>query len=36
MQLMQYKKVLAMKEYENSYQDAKKYLQQPYKPNSNL
>jgi tetratricopeptide (TPR) repeat protein len=27
----QYKKVLAMKEYENSYQDAKKYLQQPYK-----
>ena len=29
----QYKKVLAMKEYENSYQDAKKYLQQPYKRN---
>jgi tetratricopeptide (TPR) repeat protein len=26
----QYKKVLTMKEYENSYQDAKKYLQQPY------
>jgi tetratricopeptide (TPR) repeat protein len=28
--IQQYKKVLAMKEYENSYQDAKKYLQQPY------
>jgi tetratricopeptide (TPR) repeat protein len=26
----QYKKVLTMKEYENSYQDAKIYLQQPY------
>jgi tetratricopeptide (TPR) repeat protein len=31
--ILQYKKVLAMKEYENSYQDAKKYLQQPYKRN---
>jgi tetratricopeptide (TPR) repeat protein len=29
----QYKKVLAMKEYENSYQDAEKYLQQPYTRN---
>lgn len=28
--VQQYKKVLAMKEYENSYQDAKRYLQQPY------
>ncbi len=27
----QYKKVLAMKEYENSYQEAQKYLRQPYK-----
>jgi len=27
----QYKKVLAMKDYENSYQEAKKYIQQPYK-----
>ena len=31
--ILQYKKVLAMKEYENSYQDAKKYLQQPYRRN---
>lgn len=29
----QYNKVLAMKEYENSLKDAKKYLQQPYKRN---
>ena len=28
--MQQYKKVLAMKEYENSYQEAKRYLQQPY------
>ena len=31
--LDQYQKVLTMKEYENSYQDAKKYLQQPYTRN---
>ena len=31
--VLQYKKVLAMQEYENSYKDAKKYLQQPYKRN---
>ena len=29
--IQQYKKVLAMNEYENSFQDAKKYIQQPYK-----
>ena len=28
--VQQYKKVLAMNEYENSYQEAKRYLQQPY------
>jgi tetratricopeptide (TPR) repeat protein len=31
--IQQYKKVLAMTEYENSYQDAKKYLRQSYKRN---
>jgi tetratricopeptide (TPR) repeat protein len=31
--IQQYKKVLAMKEYENSYQEAHKYIQQPYKRN---
>ena len=31
--VQQYKKVLAMNEYENSCQDAKKYIQQPYKRN---
>ena len=31
--IQQYNKVLAMKEYENSYRDAQKYLQQPYKRN---
>jgi tetratricopeptide (TPR) repeat protein len=31
--VQQYKKVLAMNEYENSYKDAKKYIQQPYKRN---
>ncbi len=29
--VQQYKKVLAMKEYENSHQDAKKHLEQPYR-----
>ncbi|MCX6120343.1 MAG: tetratricopeptide repeat protein [Ignavibacteriales bacterium] len=31
--IQQYNKVLVMKEYENSYQEAKKYIQQPYKRN---
>ena len=31
--IQQYKKVLSMKEYENSYKDAKKYIQQSYKRN---
>jgi predicted negative regulator of RcsB-dependent stress response len=31
--IQQYNKVLTMKEYENSYRDANKYLQQPYKRN---
>jgi tetratricopeptide (TPR) repeat protein len=31
--LMQYKKVLAMKEYDNSHRDSKKYLEKPYSNN---
>ena len=31
--LQQYRKVLAMKEYENSHVDAKRYTEKPYKRN---